>query len=212
MVDGLLAAAHLDLARCRHISAHCRRGCGSRGAAGSAARRSRCGPSAANATVASELAIFLGDRRGERRHIGASRTVSRDRPTRASVRMSSSVAVISSIVAIIRSRSSSGSTDSARMRSEASGVRRSWPIAPSVRSFSSSRSTTRAFIALKARIALRRSAGPRGSTDDRLVAAAESLRRRGEVAQRPRERMRDQHRRGEHEQIDEQGRRPTARA
>ena len=50
---------------------------------------------------------------------------SRDRPERASVRMSSSVAVISSIVAIIRSRSSSGSTISARIRSEASGVRRS---------------------------------------------------------------------------------------
>ena len=61
-------------------------------------------------------------------------------------------------------RSASGSMLSARMRSEASGVRRSWPIAPSIRSFSSNIAETRALIALKARMARRTSAGPRGST------------------------------------------------
>jgi len=92
------------------------------------------------------------------------RRFSAARPERASASVSSSIAVISSIVAIIRARSASGSTLSARMRSEAKGVRKSWPIAPSIRSFSSNIAETRALIALKARIARRTSSGPRGST------------------------------------------------
>ena len=169
---------------CRHISAHCRSGCGARGGAGSAARR-------AVRTVGWKVTAGRARdnprrRRRRARNVRRSRTARATGRTRARVRMSSSIAVISSMVAIIRSRSSSGSTLSARMRSEASGVRRSWPIAPSMRSFSSSRATTRAFIALKARMARRRSAGPRGST------ATGSPRPpkpppRGEVAQRPRE-------------------------
>ena len=65
------------------------------------------------------------------------------RPSRASDRMSSSVRFMSVIVSIIRVRSVSSSTDSTRTRSAASGVRRSCPIAPSIRSFSSSIATTR---------------------------------------------------------------------
>ena len=111
--------------------------------------------------------------------------------------MSSSIAAISSIVAIIRALVLAGSTLSARMRREASGVRRSWPIAPSMRSFSSSIAPTRALIALKARIARARSAGPRGSTLRRLAAAVEALGGGGEIAQRAGQPRRDPDHRGE---------------
>jgi energy-coupling factor transporter ATP-binding protein EcfA2 len=82
------------------------------------------------------------------------------RPSRANDNMSSSVRFISSIVSAIRARSSSSSTDSIRTRSAASGVRRSCPIAPSMRSFSSSIALTRVRKSLNAMISVRTSCGP----------------------------------------------------
>ena len=111
--------------------------CGSRGAADWAGRArsgapsgaiSTSWPSARNSSTTASASAPMSTARGS----------STARPERASASVSSSIAVISSMVAIIRSPSSSGSTLSARIRSEASGVRRSWPIAPSIRSFSSS--------------------------------------------------------------------------
>ena len=57
-------------------------------------------------------------------------------------------------------RSASSSTDSMRTRSAASGVLRSWPIAPSITSFSSSSAAMRASMALCATISRRTSSGP----------------------------------------------------
>ena len=100
-------------------------------------RRPGAAPSS-NVDVVAQRAELLDHRVGERGDVDRARSLSAARPERASASVSSSIAVISSIVAIILSRSASGSMLSARMRSEARGVRRSWPIAPSIRSFSSS--------------------------------------------------------------------------
>ena len=74
--------------------------------------------------------------------------------------MVSSSWAISSRVAIAFTRSASGSIVSRRIRIDARGVRRSWPIAPSMTSFSRRRASTRRFMALNAEMALRTSSGP----------------------------------------------------
>jgi hypothetical protein len=85
-------------------------------------------------------------------------------------------------------------------------VRRSWPIAPSIRSFSSSRAETRAFIALNASIARLRSPGPRGSTtggDSRppKLSAPSARSRSGRTI-----RAAIQQGRAEHDEVKDQGR------
>ncbi len=95
---------------------------------------------------------------------------------------------------------------STRMRRQASGVRMSWPIAPSIRSFSSSIAETRSLIALKATSARRTSAGPRSSTcgasprPSKLFAAAVSS-----LSGRP-SRIAISTTAAEQDEVDEQGR------
>ena len=85
-------------------------------------------------------------------------------------------------------RSSSSSTDSIRTRSAASGVRRSWPIAPSIRSFSSSIAVTRSAQRVeRGDQRARRRAGPLSATGSSASPGLKRCAAAASVAQRARD-------------------------